>query len=182
MYQICQYSILIAIMYKKVLMDYNYSMETKNRNDKLGIVIALISIAVVGGLGTLFVNLGTDWFNGLVKPSEWIPNILIPIVWSVIYLTFGIILWLWIKNQNLPRKVTALLITNGVFNILWCLVFFTLNQLFLGVIVIILNLIFAVKLILEISKTKDIYTLILTIYPLWLGIATTLNLAVWILN
>ena len=157
-------------------------METKNRKDVLGIVIAIISIAVVAGLGALFVNLGTNWFNGLVKPSEWIPNILIPIIWTVIYLTFAVILWIWIKQENLPRKVIALLITNGVLNILWCLVFFTLNQLFLGVIVIILNLIFAVKLILEISKTKDIFTLILIIYPLWLGIATTLNLAVWILN
>ena len=157
-------------------------MERDKSNVKLSILITIASIIFVAGLGTLFVQLGIDWFNNLTKPTEWIPSWLIPVVWTVIYLAFAIILSLWIKNQNLPRKVSVLLITNGVLNILWCLMFFTLNLLFVGLIFIILNLIFAIKLLLEMSKTKYIYTTILTIYPLWLSIATTLNLAVWILN
>ena len=157
-------------------------MERNKSNVKIAIFITIASIVLVAGLGTLFVQLGNDWFNSLTKPTEWIPSWLIPLVWTVIYLTFAIILVLWVNNQNLPRKVTALLITNGLLNILWCLMFFSFNLLFIGLIFIILNLIFAIKLLLEISKTKDIYTIFLLIYPFWLSIATTLNLAVWILN
>ena len=157
-------------------------MERDKSNVKLAILITIASIIFVAGLGTLFVQLGNAWFESLTKPTEWIPSWVIPVVWTVIYLAFAIILSLWIKNQNLPRKVSVLLITNGILNILWCLIFFTFNLLFVGLIFIILNLIFAIKLLLKMSKTKYIYTTILTIYPLWLSIATTLNLAVWILN
>ena len=157
-------------------------MERKKKNIIWAIAIMLASIMLVGGLGAVFVQLGNDWFNGLTKPTEWIPNWVIPTVWTVIYLTFAIILFLWIKKENLPRKVVVLLILNGVFNILWCLVFFTLKQLLLGNIVLIFNLILAVKLILEIYKTKMLYSSILLIYPVWLCLASSLNMAVWILN
>ena len=74
------------------------------------------------------------------------------------------------------------MIINGALNVLWCLVFFTLKQLLLGDIVIILNLIAGFLLIADIFKTKKLYGYILIIYPIWLSIATTLNLALWILN
>ena len=146
------------------------------------IVISILAVVLVAGLGSVFVQLGDNWFNALVKPTEWIPNFVIPLVWSVIYLTFAVILFLWIKKENLPRKVIWLLILNGVFNVLWCLVFFTLNQLFLGNVILIFNLILAVKLILEVYKTQKLYSAILLIYPAWLCVATSLNVAVWILN
>lgn len=157
-------------------------MERDKKNVIWAIVISIIAIVLVAGLGSLFVQLGNAWFDSLTKPSEWIPNFVIPVVWSVLYLTFAVILVLWIKKENLPRKVVWLLGINGVFNVLWCLVFFTLNQLFLGNIVLVFNLILAVKLILEIYKTQKIYSAILLIYPAWLCVASTLNLAVWILN
>lgn len=157
-------------------------MKREKKNVIWAIVIAIVSIVLVAGLGSLFVQLGNDWFNNLVKPSEWIPNFVIPVVWSVIYFTLAVILVLWIKKENLPRKVIWLLGINGFFNVLWCLMFFTLNQLFLGNIVLIFNLILAVKLILEIYKTQKLYSAILLIYPAWLCVATSLNIAVWILN
>ena len=55
---------------------------------------------------------------------------------------------LWIFNSTIPRAVVVWLIINGVLNVLWCLVFFTLELTFVGNIVIILKtkevLIFAV--------------------------------------
>lgn len=157
-------------------------MEREKKNVVWAIVISILAVVLVAGLGSVFVQLGDSWFNALVKPTEWIPNFVIPLVWSVIYLTFAVILFLWIKKENLPRKVIWLLILNGVFNVLWCLVFFTLNQLFLGNVILIFNLILAVKLILEVYKTQKLYSAILLIYPAWLCVATSLNVAVWILN
>lgn len=154
-----------------------------NKTSKINIIIMIVSIAVVAGLGTLFVNLGTDWFNALNKPNEWIPNVVIPIVWTVIYLTTAVILFLWIKKEgSLDNKFTILFVINGALNILWCLLFFTFGQKFLGLVAILINLLFAVKLIFQLSKYNLTYSYILGIYPLWLSIATGLNLAVWILN
>ena len=151
-------------------------MKTRN------VIFIVIGILIVAGLGTLFVNLGMDWFNALDKPSQWIPNIVIPIVWTIIYALFGIILILWNKKGDIPKDVVVWLIINGVLNILWCLLFFTLNLTFVGNIAIILNLIAGIVLFLKIYKTQPLYATILSIYPIWLSIATTLNLALWILN
>lgn len=153
-----------------------------NKNKTLQIILIWISLIIVAVLGSIFVNLGMDWFMNLNKPNEWIPNILIPIVWTVIYLTFAIVLSIWANKEKLPKNIIILLIINGILNILWCLIFFTLNQLFLGNIAIILNLIFGFKLLFDINRENSLYAWILAIYPTWLSIATTLNLAVWILN
>lgn len=145
-------------------------------------IILLISIVLVAGLGSIFVNLGMDWFNALTKPTQWIPNIVIPIVWTVVYLSFLVLLFLYQRKNILPQSTIIYLAINGFLNVIWCLVFFALNLTFLGNIVIILNLIFAWLLIFDIKKTNKIYYYILSLYPVWISIATTLNLALWILN
>ena len=145
----------------------------------LYVVAPIVAVAV---LGSVFVNIGMGWFEALKKTTQWIPNIVIPIVWTVIYLDFIIVLINWINNQRLFFSTKLLLIINGVLNVLWCLVFFALNQTFLGDIVIILNLIFGFWLLVDIFKRNKSYGLYLIIYPIWLSIATTLNLALWILN
>lgn len=154
-----------------------------NKNQIIKIVISCVVILLVAVLGSIFVNVGMSWFNNLNKPSQWLPNILIPIVWTIIYSAFAIINFLWIKtDENIPTKTVVLMVVNAVLNVLWCLVFFTFKQLFLGNIIIVFNLIFGFILINNILKQKPLYGYILLIYPIWLSIATTLNLSLWILN
>lgn len=148
----------------------------------MSIVFSILAVIIVAALGSLFVNLGMKWFNTLAKPSQWIPNFVIPVVWSVVYLISSIILFVWIKDGNISVKVTVLFVLNGFLNMLWCLVFFTLKLTFLGDIVIILNLIASFLLLVELFKYKKLYGYLLSIYPIWVSIATTLNIALWILN
>ena len=145
-------------------------------------IISTLAIVFVAALGSVFVNLGIDWYDSLNKALQWPPNILIPIVWTVIYVSFGIINFLWIKGEKIPTKTLILMLVNGFLNILWCLVFFTLHLTFVGIIIIVLNLIAGILLWLDIFKNNKIYAYILSIYPIWLSVATTLNLALWILN
>lgn len=150
--------------------------------NNLNIIITLVAVFLVAGLGSLFVNMGLEWLEELNKPSEWIPNFVIPIVWSIIYLSFAIIFSILLKQKLVSKKLIILSIVNGILNILWCLVFFTLNQLLLGNILIILNAFFGVLLLIEMIKTNKLYVNLLWIYPFWLFVATTLNLSLWILN
>ena len=151
-------------------------------NKKLKIILSIGGVLLVAVLGSIFVNIGMDWFNSLEKPSQWIPNFVIPIVWSIIYLSAGIVLFLWNNNGNIPLKTSILFIINGVLNVLWCLVFFTLKQTFLGNIIIIINTILAFTLFNDIYKQNKIYAYMLAICPVWLSLATSLNSAIWILN
>ena len=145
-------------------------------------IISISAILIVAGLGTLFVNLGMEWFGSLAKPTEWVSNIVFPIVWTTVYLIVAVLNFLWIKKAGVPKDVLILEIINGALNVLWCLIFFTLNSLLFGLITIILNLIFAIILWTSVNKQDKVYSYFLAIYPIWIAIATTLNLAVWILN
>ena len=144
--------------------------------------LIVISIILVASLGSVFVNRGMEWFNELAKPTQWIPNFVIPLVWTVLYFDFAITLIIMSNKDLLTKEITILSVLNGVLNILWCLVFFTLKLTFVGNIVIILNLIFSFCLILSINKVCKTCALATIIYPIWISIATTLNLALWIMN
>ena len=146
------------------------------------IIVSTVIIVIVAVLGGIFVKLGMEWFDSLTKPTQWIPNIVIPIVWSVVYLAFAVINFFWYKREDIPNYTVCLMLIYAVLNVLWCLVFFTLKQLFLGNVVILLNLLASFVLIVNIFKYKRLYGYVLSIYLLWLGVATTLNLALWILN
>ena len=153
-----------------------------DKNQTKKIIISFVVIVAVAVLGSVFVNLGKDWFNNLNKPTQWVPNIVIPIMWTIIYSAFAVINFFWFKNGDVPTSTVVLMLINAVLNVLWCLTFFTLNLLLIGNIVILLNLIAGFALIIDILSHKKLYGYILTIYPIWLSIATTLNLALWILN
>ena len=124
------------------------------KNNFLRIVSVVAPIVLVAVLGSVFVNIGMEWFDGLTKPSQWIPNWVIPVVWTVIYITFVVVLLVWSNKEEIPTSTKILLITNGILNILWCLVFFTLKQTFLGNIVIILNLVAGIALWVNIFLQK----------------------------
>ena len=152
------------------------------RKQTTKIIISFGVIIAVAVLGSIFVSLGMDWFNALKKPTQWVPNVVIPIVWTVIYVTFAVINFIWLKREDIPTSTVVLMLINAVLNVLWCLTFFTLKLLFIGNIVIVLNLIAGFLLVVDIFKHKKLFGYILSIYPIWLSIATTLNLALWILN
>ncbi len=152
-------------------------------NNKTKSYIAIIAgIVLIAVLGSIFVNIGMGWFGALEKPSQFIPSFIIPIVWTVIYVIFAIVLCNWVSKEDLKTSTIVLLIINGVLNIVWCLTFFTLNQTFIGLISIVLLLISAWLLIVNIYHQKQVYAYLTLIYPVWCSIATCLNLALWILN
>lgn len=137
---------------------------------------------LVAGLGSIFVQIGMNNFNNLIKPNEWIPNFIIPIVWTIIYFISAVIIYMLLSKNLMTKKLSWLFGLNGLLNVIWCLVFFALGQKFLGLITIIINLILGFLLIIELLKNQKIYGWILFIYPIWLCIATFLNCALWILN
>lgn len=153
-----------------------------NKEKSLKIFLTIGAIVIVAILGSVFVNLGMEWFDMLDKPMQWIPNIVIPIMWTIIYIIFGIVLTMWIIKVGIPKDVVVWLIINGILNIIWCLVFFTLNLTFVGNIIIVLNLIAGIVLYLRIYRQEPLYAIITSVYPIWLCLATTLNTALWILN
>lgn len=142
---------------------------------------AVVGVVITAVLGSVFVNLGMGWFNGLIKPSQWIPNFVIPIVWTIIYLLVAIYMVLLSKSSKFYKDNIVLFVANGILNVLWCFVFFTLHHTFLGIVVIVINAVLCYMLYFKQEKDNWLAKALL-IYPIWLTIATLLNTAMWILN
>lgn len=145
--------------------------------------LTALCIVAVAAVGSIFTGIGQEWYAILIRPSQWPPNYLFPIVWSAIYLLVFFALCYCIK-QNVPnlKKLLIVAAINGVLNVLWCLTFFTLHMPLLGLVAIILNLAAAIALVAEIYGANKIWAYFTAIYPLWVSLATALNLAIWILN
>jgi len=144
--------------------------------------IPILSVVLVAILGSIFTNEGMEWFKTLQRPSEWIKDFIIPIVWSIIYSLVTIYLLYIVNKEKMNKKLFVVLVLNGFLNVLWCLVYFTLNSLLGGQVIIVLNLIASILLIKEVFRTNKKWGYVLMVYPIWLSIATCLNLATWILN
>ncbi len=146
------------------------------------IVWTALAVVVVALLGALFVSFGNEWFNNVNKPLQWIPNYVFPIVWTIIYFVFTVIMYDIYEKKSVAKDTVILGIINGVLNIVWCLLFFTLRLTFVGLIVIILNALFAYALWYSFYRRDKRYGYAFSIYPIWLTVAAFLNAAVWILN
>lgn len=143
----------------------------------------ILAVLIVAILGTIFTNVGLDWLiTTLEKPKMWLNEAIIPIVWSIIYTSYAIYLIYIVYKDKMHKTLLSYLVINGILNILWCLVFFSLKNILLGLVIININLLSSFFLIIEIFKTNKKWGYYLMIYPTWLTIATCLNLAIWILN
>ena len=152
------------------------------KNKLLDYSIPVLSVSLVGLLGSVFVKKGMNWFEKLNKPTQWIPSSIIPIMWTIIYTVTILYIIHLLRKEKWNNRIVSLLVINGILNVLWCFTFFTMHQLFGGLIVIVLNLHASVLLLKEISKSSEVYSYLMLVYPGWLSLATCLNLASWILN
>ena len=84
---------------------------------KLKYFITAAAVVLVAALGSLFTQFGMSWYDGLIKPTQWIPSFIIPIAWAVIYVSFIVALCLWQKRKPLTVENIVLLAINGVLNV-----------------------------------------------------------------
>lgn len=153
------------------------------------IVEAVLSIVVCEGAGLIgslatFPSIPT-WYASLEKPAFNPPNWLFGPVWTTLYALMGIAAFLVWRQGIRKREVKIALgifLVQLVLNSLWSIVFFGLNSL-LGGLVVILPLWVAILLSIvtfyRISKTAGV---LLIPYILWVSFATILNFSLWQLN
>jgi len=139
-----------------------------------------------GGIGAIFTTSAIPtWYAALNKPAFTPPNAVFSPVWITLYLLMGIAIFLiWRKGLEAKGVKPAFIIfwVQLVINILWSVVFFGLKSPFGGFIVIVLLLIAVVITIVQFFKVSRLAGGLLIPYIVWLGIATSLNVGVWILN
>lgn len=122
-----------------------------------------------------------SWYQSLEKPSWTPPDRLFGPVWSVLYICIALAGWLVWRDSggsvSFPLSLwTAQLALNGT----WSWVFFGLQEVLLGLIII--SVLLVIILIFLLRSRNRAASLLFLPYVLWIAYATMLNLSIVRLN
>jgi len=125
----------------------------------------------------------SSWYLNLIKPSFSPPNWLFAPVWTVLYVLIFASLAIYINSENTDKKWGYIFfVIQMLLNIIWSPVFFGLQSLSFGLIVIILLDTFVILTIIKFFQVSKIAGILLIPYLLWIIFATYLNVGYLILN
>lgn len=148
----------------------------------------IISIGVtlgVGLLGSRFTIPNLDWYNQLLKPSFAPPYSWFAPVWTILYLLLGISTYLVWKEGTGRKDVQRALITfllQLVFNILWSIVFFGMQSVLGGLLIILILWVLIMMMVKAYYRLLPVAGIMNLPYLLWVTFAMMLNFAIWRLN
>jgi len=157
------------------------------------LLLTILICEFAGIIGSIFTieNIPT-WYAGLAKPFFAPPNWVFGPVWITLYFLMGVALYLvWEHGFSKPKaapvkkktkKAIFIFAIQLALNTLWSYLFFGQKNPLAGLIGVILMWIaiaFTIRAFYKIDRRAGI---VLLPYILWVSIALTLNLAVWLLN
>lgn len=153
-----------------------------------------ITVALLGGMFTEF---GMHWYkNDLILPTFVPPDWVFPIVWTILYIMIaGAAYIVWHEG---PKKVLHLFATheskvefrllqwmfviNAVLNVLWTLLFFTLQWVGVAAVEIVFLEISIIAMIALSWKVSKVAAYLLVPYAAWVLFATYLTMRIMFLN
>ena len=161
-------------------------MTDKKVKDILKLVISIVACGSAGLVGSIFTTSAIPtWYSTIQKPSFTPPNWLFAPVWTILYLLMAIAAFIiWRRGTDNQQVRTALIIflIQLVLNALWSFVFFGLQSILSGVVVIILLWIAIVCTVLAFARISTAAGALLAPYLLWVSFAAALNVSIFMLN
>lgn len=155
---------------------------------KIDIKKLLFWVLITLGAGALsgFISMrATDRYDQAVKPPLSPPDILFPIVWTVLFILMGISVCL-VRTADAPEgarnRATIVYIAQLAVNFFWPLIFFNAGAYFAAIVWIILLDALVILMIAAFHSIRRSAALLNLPYLAWLLFATYLNVGVWYLN
>ncbi|TCI98756.1 TspO/MBR family protein [Aeromicrobium sp. IC_218] len=145
----------------------------------LVLVGLLAATAVVAALGA-WANAGetTGWYQDAEKPPWNPPSWVFGPVWTVLYVAMAVAAWLvWRRGGGLGLWWTQL-----AFNLAWSPVFFALQWLWPGLVVILVLDVLVALCVWRFRRSSVAAAWLMVPYLAWTLYATTLNAAIAVLN
>ena len=143
----------------------------------LNIIIPILVCFLVGLSASYFqADAIKNWYPTLIKPAVTPPNIVFPIVWSIIYVCMGLSIGLLI-NSTIERRrfFIKAFIFQLFFNFTWSISFFYIQNPLIGFINILLLDIFVINYTLKGYQVNKASSIFFMPYVIWLLFATYLN-------
>lgn len=153
----------------------------------LSLVLAVLVVEIVGASGAVFTAQGLQaWYDTLQRPALAPPNWVFGPVWTTLFALVGVALWLvWRKAETDPtgvRRAAVVFAVHFAFNVGWSAAFFGLQNVTLGLVVILVLLALIVATTWTFARVDRRAAALLVPYLAWVAFATYLNYRFWVLN
>lgn len=136
---------------------------------------------IIGGIVGILISNYID-YDSLIKPFLAPPNILFPIMWTILYILMGISYGI-LKSKNLLNSEIKWIYYLQLFvNAMWPIIFFIWKWRFFAFLWIILLDVLVIILIIKFYQKNKISGLLQIPYLLWSLFASYLNLSIYLLN
>jgi len=153
----------------------------------LKLAASIVICLSAGAIGSVFTSSSVGgWYRTLAKPSFNPPAWLFAPVWTLLYITMGISLFLVWTSRNAARtRIRIALFFFSIqllLNFLWSVFFFGLKSPLLGFIDILLLWATIMVTMLSFKKISQLSSCILVPYLLWVTFAAVLNYSILAMN
>ena len=140
-----------------------------------------VLLVLGGGLAIGFLTAPGDWYAQLEKPPFNPPNWLFGPVWTIIYVCIAVAGWrIWQAHRSgLAMKLWWLQL--GL-NFLWSPAFFAAQQIASALVIILTLLVVILAFIATSRKKAPLAAALFAPYAAWVGFASVLNAAIFLLN
>ena len=155
------------------------------RRDAVGLIGFLLPCLAISGLGGAITatSVGT-WYQGLHKPAFNPPDWVFAPVWTTLFVLMAIAAWrVWRRRGVIAvRGALSMFGVQLVLNLGWSVVFFGLRQIGIALVEVMILLIAVSVTAALFWRIERLAGLLMVPYALWVGYATALNAALWLLN
>lgn len=146
--------------------------------------ISILIAEAVGIISGLISASGMQAYDAVNKPALTPPDIVFPIVWTILYALMGIsAARIWLAPQTKERNHGLIIYAFQLFvNFLWSILFFNLQAFGFAFIWLLLLWVLIILMIVTFNKTDRLAALLQIPYLIWVTFAGYLNFMVWMLN
>ncbi|MGM0399011.1 MAG: TspO/MBR family protein [Halobacteriota archaeon] len=159
-----------------------------DRRPWVALVVAVVATELVGASGAVFTSMGlASWYPQLARPALAPPNWVFGPVWTTLFALMGVAVWLVWKEAtgeltDVARFALGIFVVHFAINLAWSGVFFGLQSLLGGLIVIAVLWLLIVATIWAFARVDRRAGVLLVPYLAWVSFAGYLNYAFWLLN
>ncbi|MFC7132223.1 MULTISPECIES: TspO/MBR family protein [Salinibaculum] len=156
-----------------------------DRGDLPTVVASVLLVNVVGAAPAVLAGPDSAWFQALDKPAIYPPPWVFGVVWTTLFTLLGValaIVWLSGTDRRPVRIALGLFVLQMVFNVAWTPAFFALEDLLLGLVVIVSLWPLVVATLVAFARVDRRAGALVAPYLLWVTFAAVLNYQFLALN
>jgi tryptophan-rich sensory protein len=161
------------------------SRRSLDRGDLPTVFLGVLLVNVVGGAPALLAGPDSAWFQQLTTPELYPPGWVFGVVWTGLFTLLGIglaLVWLAGTDRRDVRIALGLFALQMAFNVAWTPAFFALENLLLGLVVIVSLWPLVIVTIAAFASVDRRAGALLVPYLLWVTFAAVLNYQFWAVN